>query len=124
MRGVGSRQRSDELSAEQLKREARLKEYAQLSLADKAKHLDAVDRMERMRQRSRWKCNGNGHGLRPAKGRSVLAVQTRCHQPRRQSSSLSPEDRKNAWERLDRTTPELRAASRHVRTWNRALNAD
>jgi len=104
----------DELSAEQMKREeARLKEYAHMSPAEKAKHLDAqIDRMEKMRQQFAQR-NANGNGQRP-QGQPPGALG--AGGPRGPGSpggnrpSLSPEEReKKRKERLDKTTPELRA---------------
>jgi exonuclease VII large subunit len=100
----------DELSAEQMKREeSRLKEYAQMSPVEKAKHLDAqIDRMEKMRQQFAGR-NPNGGGQRP-QGAPPGGFGTGSPGSGGTRPNLSPEEReKRRKERLDKTTPELRA---------------
>lgn len=100
----------DELSAEQMKREeARLKEYANLSPAEKTRRLDEqIDRMEKMRQQLSQR-NPNGGGSRP-QGGPQGAFSAGGPGPGGPRQTLSPEEReKRRKERLDKTTPELRA---------------
>ncbi len=110
----------DELFTEGQKRfEDQLKRYAQMTPAEKTKHLDEqIDRSERMRQQfAQRTANGQNPGQRPPGGTGGPGTfGARDPQPggdgpggRGQRSSTPEEREKRRKERLDKTTPEFRA---------------
>jgi hypothetical protein len=102
----------DELFAEgQTRFEEQLRRYAQMTSAEKTRHLDEqIDHSERMRQQFAQR-RASGQGQRPGGGGSqVLGSAPRGGSGGQGQRTSSPEEReKRRKARLDRTTPEFRA---------------
>ena len=99
----------DALGAERQKQfEDQLRQYAQMSAADKARHLDEqINRSERMRQQMTTR-TATGGGPRPAGGPGAFGAGPGGSGGPRGTMSAEERDKRRK-ERLDRTSPEFRA---------------
>jgi exonuclease VII large subunit len=110
MQNLSASQR-DALAAERRKEfEQRLRQYAQMSAADKTRYLDEqINRSEQMRQQfANRNANGNSNGPRPGGGPGAFGAGPGG--PGGPGGNLSAEEReKRRKERLNQTSPEFRA---------------
>jgi hypothetical protein len=105
-----SQSQRETLAAERQKQfEQRLRQYAQMTPAEKVRHLDEqINREQQMRQQFAAR-NPNGNGPRPAGG-GPGTFGAGPGGPGGPGGNLSPEEReKRRKERINRTTPEFRA---------------